>query len=148
MLRRTITTMSVLTACGLGFSVLQSSIAPHAACIACTLEATDGDDPGVRRPDARADRVSCTLKATDGVGDLGEIDQSGSGDDLIDLSLDTFSSDLCWMFNVQVTIFWVRETSAPNAYFHPGTFPSLRPTLASERRLMMVRTARSFSGPS
>jgi hypothetical protein len=126
MLRRTSTTLRVLIACGLALSAFQSNDGQKGSCVACAPDDTDGGDPGVRRPTDRGDHVGCTLNATDGVDDVGEIDQSGSGDDLIDLSIDAFSSDLSWLFGVSITVYWVRESGAPNAYFHPSDFPKLR----------------------
>ena len=126
MLRRTSTTMSVLVACGLAFSAFQSDDGQKGGCAACALDSTDGGDPGVRRPTNRGDRVGCTLNAKDGVGDFGEIDQSGTGNDKIDIDIATDSIGLSWAFEVKISVFFVKEGGGPNAKFHPGSLPGLR----------------------
>jgi hypothetical protein len=85
------------------------------------------DGSVVRRPSSRGARIACTLNATDGVGDVGQIDQSGSGDDFVDLTLDYHVFALGILFNVDIKVFWIKEEGGPNAFFHQGTFPSLHP---------------------
>jgi hypothetical protein len=127
MTSRTRAVMTTLVAGILAFSGLPFHVAQRGYCARGAWEPATDDNPGVRRSSRPGDRVGCMLNATDGVGGVGEIDHSGSGDDLIDLALDIFASDLGVRFDVSITVFWIKERGAPNAFFHPGSFPSLRP---------------------